>query len=74
VGGGRQTDDDEPGVGITEPRDRTAPVVLVSERRTPFSGDQLTPLHEPRAGATGHDIVVQVVELPLTVGTHDIER
>jgi hypothetical protein len=46
VCGWSETDDDDPSIGITESRDRLAPILIVSERGSLGEGDFLPPFHE----------------------------
>jgi hypothetical protein len=53
---GRQAEDQDPGGGIAEARDRAPPVLLAGERRPLLARDALAPLDQPRARAAADDL------------------
>ena len=58
--GRRETDDQDPGVGIAEARDGPAPVCLVVEAGDLLAGDSLPPRDEARTTAAGDDLGRQI--------------
>lgn len=70
VGGRREPDQHDSGGGISEPRDRSAPILLVAVGRASFARDLLTPRDEPGARGAVRDLLRQCVELGHAGGVH----
>jgi hypothetical protein len=63
VGGRGQAHHGDPGPGITEAGDGTAPVLLIGERGSTLPGHLLPPGHQTRTEPAAHDLLGESGEL-----------